>query len=127
LVSPSLPWAVNVVTFARGTEAASENVTSSEILGSMNAKKLTLPSVSAGGYGDMVFVNEGPRVSMQSATALTIADGTVTSPAGVITGIQALGFMVRTFQNGFITCGGVTCQANYGGSFPHVGRASSVQ
>lgn len=126
-VSPRLPWAANVVTFARGSGASSENISVSEVLGSTNATRLTLPSAAAGGFGVMDFAGQGPTFALQTATSISIADGTVSQSVGSIRGVQALGFMVRTFQNGFLSCGSVACQGNYGGSFPHIGRASAVE
>lgn len=126
-VSPRLPWAANVVTFARGSGASSENISVSEVLGSTNATRLTLPSAAAGGFGVMDFAGQGPTLAMQTATSISIADGGVSQSAGSIAGIQALGFMVRTFENGFLSCGSTLCQGNYGGSFPHIGRASAVE
>ena len=31
----------------------------------------------------------------------------------------AIGFMVRTFENGTLSCGGLTCQGNYASAFAH--------
>lgn len=126
-VNPRLPWATNVVTFARGSTAAGEIIAESEVLGSKNAMRLTLPSAAVAGVGVMDFAGEGPTITIQSATSISIADGAVSQAGGSLRGVQALGFMVRTFQNGFLTCGAITCQGNYGGSFAHIGRPGAVE
>jgi hypothetical protein len=39
-------------------------------------------------------------------------------------GLPLVGFMMRTFRNGTLTCSTGACQGNYGGSFPHRYRRS---
>lgn len=46
------------------------------------------------------------------------ASGSFLAGAHRVSGQPMLGFAVRTFRNGTISCGGVTCQGNYGGAFP---------
>ena len=48
-----------------------------------------------------------------------IASGAVTAGAHVYSGLPVVGFAVRTFRNGTLSCTGApNCQGNYGGAFP---------
>jgi hypothetical protein len=49
---------------------------------------------------------------------MNLATGTVTTGAHAFTGLPVVGFAVRTFVNGTLSCGAGSCQGNYGGSFP---------
>jgi hypothetical protein len=40
-----------------------------------------------------------------------------TAPHGY-RGLPVVGFWVRTFENGALSCNGTTCQGNYGSAFP---------
>ena len=46
-------------------------------------------------------------------------DGTSVDARPSYWGLPVVGFMVRTFRNGNLQCGGAVCQGNYGGAFPH--------
>jgi hypothetical protein len=54
-----------------------------------------------------------------SASTTRLGDGAVASEAIQLTGLPAVGFMVRTFRNGTLTCADGKCQGNYGGSSQH--------
>lgn len=41
-----------------------------------------------------------------------------------IRGLPVVGFMVRTFENGTLSCAATACQGNYGGAFAHKVRRS---
>jgi hypothetical protein len=56
-----------------------------------------------------------------TAETTRIADNVRSTESFRIKGLPAIGFMVRTFRNGTLTCGSTSCQGNYGGSFAHKG------
>jgi hypothetical protein len=57
--------------------------------------------------------------SLPTSVALDLASGSVASGAVVVRGLPWTGFMARTFENGTLTCGSISCQGNYSGIFPH--------
>ncbi len=60
-----------------------------------------------------------PQVTSQpSSSRMTLATGAVTNGAHVFTGLPVIGFGARTFQNGLLQCGSISCQGNYGAAFP---------
>jgi hypothetical protein len=46
-------------------------------------------------------------------------DGTTSSILTRVYGLPAVGFVVRSFRNGTLTCGATVCQGNYGGAVPY--------
>jgi hypothetical protein len=56
--------------------------------------------------------------SLSSSTRIDLATGNVTPGAHTYSGLPLLGFAVRTFRNGTLTCSAGACQGNYGGAFP---------
>lgn len=59
-----------------------------------------------------------PLVSLPASIRVDLATGQVTPGAHQYAGLPSLGFTVRTFRNGSLSCTGGTCQGNYGGAFP---------
>ncbi len=116
-VNPRLPWAASVLDFATGGLADAQPEVASRVLGSTNAARITLPTTAQNGAGRVVFNVRGGSFQ---ATSLDLADGTVRTEDVQLSGVPAVGFMVRTFENGRLDCGGTICQGNYGGAFPHV-------
>lgn len=123
-VRPRLPWAATVMSFARGSTPLAAPSASSTVLGSNNAVMMTLPTTAENGAGSIDF---GRSTSVRfQGTSIRISDGAVSTEAGTLVGAPVVGFMVRTFENGQLNCGGAICQGNYGGSFPH-NSSTSVQ
>lgn len=62
----------------------------------------------------------GSRVllSQASSTRTTIATGEVITGTHGFSGLPVVGFAVRTFVNGTLSCAAGACQGNYGGAFP---------
>ena len=61
----------------------------------------------------------GPRlVSLPSSTRYVTATGALLSGAHTFSGLPMVGFMVRSFENGTLSCAAGSCQGNYGGAFP---------
>ncbi len=116
-VHPRLPWATTVIDFARGTSAAWAPETSSRVLGSANAVKVTLPTSSESGSGQLSFLGLTSD-PFQAAIMNSRADA-VLAASGRLVGTPVVGFMLRTFENDQLDCAGSICQGNYGGSFPH--------
>lgn len=73
--------------------------------------------VTTGRY-EFVASSDLSLTSLASSTRLDIATGTVTSGAHRYLGLPLMGFTVRTFENGTLSCSTGACQGNYGGSFP---------
>lgn len=124
-ISPVLPWPTTVLSFrAVPTTASVDPITSSNVLGSANAMLVTLPTSAENGAGSVVF---GPALNPVelsfTGSSIRHSDGVVSSENGLLGGLPAVGFMVRTFQNGFLQCGAALCQGNYGGAYPLVARS----
>ena len=56
--------------------------------------------------------------SLPSSTRVDLATMQVTTGAHTYRGLPVVGFVVRTFTNGALSCGAGTCQGNCGGAFP---------
>ena len=113
-----LRWASSVLAFRPSGSPASAGT--SDALGSRNSWGLALPPGARNGSAQVSFGGFGGTPSMTfTAAATRISDGALTNESVRIDGLPLLGFMVRTFQNGTLTCTGASCQGNYGGSFPH--------
>jgi hypothetical protein len=103
------------------------SVAASEVLGSRNMTNVSV-STFQNGWARLSFTGtnatttglptfDGTRVSL--GTDATGFAGTVTPGPVTFLGLPVTGFMVRTFQNGGVTCAAGTCQGNYGGLFQH--------
>jgi hypothetical protein len=125
-VNPRAPWAATVLSFSRSVRPAIDALTASTVLGSSNAVMITLPTSAENGAAslDLGFIR--PRLTFQG-TSLRISDGVASLESGSLLGAPAVGFMVRTFQNGLLRCGVDTCQGNYGGSFSHTSQPPEVR
>lgn len=56
--------------------------------------------------------------SLPQSTRFDLSTGVTTQGAHTFRGLPVTGLMVRSLQNGLLSCGGTTCQGNYGGSVP---------
>lgn len=77
-----------------------------------------LPWTFQNGWIRMTPLTSSPLVSLPASTRVDLATGQVTPGAHRYAGLPSLGFTVRTFRNGALSCTGGTCQGNYGGAFP---------
>jgi hypothetical protein len=68
----------------------------------------------------------GALATSQRVSLDQVAPPAAAVVAGAVTffGLPVTGFMVRTFRNGAISCGTVTCQGNYGSLFSHSYRTT---
>ncbi|HLX22649.1 MAG TPA: hypothetical protein VKR38_04815 [Usitatibacter sp.] len=116
-VDLSLPWASTVVSFAHGGPAKAGPIATSTVLGSTNAEQIMIPTSAEDGVGALNLAG-----TMGPSTASTFDYTTATAPAQEVTftGAPAVGFWVRTYLNGTLTCGAATCLGNYGGAYPYV-------
>ena len=124
--NPRLPWAATVMSFSPAPRAAVTSLRASAVLGGSNAVMITLPTTAENGAATLELGFIRPRLAFQG-TSLRISDGIASPEVGTLLGAPAVGFMVRTFQNGLLRCGGETCQGNYGGSFSHAGQPPDVE
>ena len=85
----------------------------SRVLGSVNGPVIGLGADS--GSAALYFRTSGTALP----TSITATDGSVSSQQVGVPGLPTLGFMVRTFRNGTLSCGSAICQGNYGAAFPH--------
>jgi hypothetical protein len=66
-----------------------------------------------------------PLVSLPTSMRVDLANGSVTTGSHHFTGLPVVGFAVRTFTNGTLSCTGApACQGNYGGAFEFKYRRS---
>jgi hypothetical protein len=95
------------------------------VLGSFNINEGPPPITTnqiVSGWALTAFVGPGPGAGLRSLPVTTIRDmrnDTLAAGEMVVRGLPVVGFMVRTFLNGTLTCGSINCQGNYGGSFVH--------
>ena len=85
--------------------------------GGVTAGALRVPADAHDGWLEMVPRN-GHLTSAGNSTRMDGVDGSVTASSHTFTGLPVVGFTVRTFQNGTLSCGGASCQGNYGSAFP---------
>ena len=70
------------------------------------------------GWFSVTMLNALTLTSLGTSTRTNLATGTVTTGFHAYSGLPVVGLGARTFVNGTLTCGGLSCQGNYGGSFP---------
>lgn len=108
---------------------------SSDVLGAVNTLGWTapfLPVAAIAPRGGIVvgtdFVNGriklrfdglGMATSLPGSTWVDLKTGAVGTGSVSLVGYPAVGFMMRTFENGTLTCGGIFCQGNYASAIPH--------
>jgi hypothetical protein len=125
----SLCWESNVLSIRNGNSASSSAEPNSLVLGSVNVTNVNVTSAFQNGWARLTFAGTGAatdgmagaaassdRTAVNSTTA-AIAAGT--AGAQTFFGLPSTGFMIRTFDNGTLTCTGGSCQGNYGALFRH--------
>ena len=122
-------WSAVALSIKHDQPRASE----SDVFGSRNMLGFAPPLPPRDGFPNVITLDSsfengrmslGPQfsssiVSLASSTALDLRTGTTASGRYAIKGWPATGFMARVFENGNLSCGAITCQGNYGGSFKH--------
>ncbi len=122
-VSNSLCWESNVLSVRNATPA--DNFHSS-VLGSMNLTNVQVKSSFQNGWAKLLFQGTNATTVGLSGTGDVVTLGTdvfaaAVTPTVPVTffGLPVTGFMVRTFDNGTLTCATGSCQGNYSALFPH--------
>ena len=121
--SNSLCWESTVLSVRNGQSnapAAGSNPTSL-VLGSVNVTTVMVSSTFQNGWMRVHFSDTNASATgMASAGSVTVTNGVAGATAAqTYRGLPVLGFMIRTFNNGTLTCGTASCQGNYGGSVSH--------
>jgi hypothetical protein len=123
----SLCWESTILSFRNGSTSSPVSPTlPSLVLGSQNVTTVTVTNTFQNGWADVHFSGVGASTTglVSDATSRTtnIQTGVTAIGAQTFHGLPVLGFMIRTFDNGNLTCGTATCQGNYGGSVSHAYR-----
>ncbi|HET7728897.1 MAG TPA: hypothetical protein VFK48_02580 [Usitatibacter sp.] len=129
----SICWETTVLSVRNGAAHTNASGTVSGVLGSRNMTAVHVSDGFQNGWARLTFTGlnatttglasiTSERLPLASSdllatSALTPAVG-VTGPV-TFRGLPVTGFMVRTFQNGGLSCGTRTCQGNYGSLFNH--------
>ena len=101
---------------------SSGTTTRSRALGSTNlgigGVPIALPPGFQNGSIGIAPSSGATLMSLPGSVRTILATGEVVIGPHIYSGLPATGFWVRTFDNGTLTCNGISCQGNYGGSFP---------
>lgn len=80
---------------------------------------IDVPGDFSNGRLKLQFDGQGPVSSLPGSSWVDMATGTVGTGAVSMPGYPAAGFVVRTFNNGTLSCGSGACQGNYASAMPH--------
>jgi hypothetical protein len=95
------------------------------VLGSANLTSVAIPAAFQNGWANLSFAGAAATGVGMGATAERVnlsglGPATVSASAAVtFFGLPVTGFMIRTFNNGTLTCGTASCQGNYSALFHH--------
>jgi hypothetical protein len=123
----SLCWESTVLSIRSGASHSPTSSSTSLVLGSSNVSSVNIQSSGfQNGWADVHFggANASTVGLLSDATSVTIRTQPTFTGAAIVgaqrfLGLPVTGFMIRTFDNGNLTCGTATCQGNYGGSVEH--------
>jgi hypothetical protein len=116
----ALRFATNVVGFRTTSEHSTGAPGVSDVLGSRNAWLVGMHTDAQNGAVSLALDSvplEAPFPHLHHR--IYPNDGTSVDARPSYWGLPVIGFMVRTFRNGTLSCGSGACQGNYGGAFPH--------
>jgi hypothetical protein len=121
--SPStVCWESTVVSIRNGASHMPTGTTSG-VLGSVNSASVNVTTGFQNGWANLSFTGTnavGTGLPSLAGTTTNLATGVQTAVAShTYRGLPVVGFMVRTFNNGTLTCGTAACQGNYGSVFEH--------
>ena len=113
----------NALTQFVGTSTAHTLVLGSATLGASAGTSAGVVNVVSNtqfsnGWLDIQATGTGTLVSRADSTFVRHATGQVVTGPHTFRGLPMVGFAVRIFRNGTLTCGAGACQGNYGGAFP---------
>jgi hypothetical protein len=118
----ALCWESTVLSFRSGL-AQNPTGTTSGVLGSVNTTPVNLTTGFQSGWANVQFTGAASiapgLVSGAGSTTRNVTTNVTVVGAQTYQGLPVVGFMVRTFQNGTLSCAGVSCQGNYGSAFNH--------
>lgn len=128
----SLCWESTVLSIRNGADHMPTG-TASGVLGSVNSTTVQIDNSFQNGWANLHFTGANADgtppapalpgiglVSLGTSEILDIANGGVAAAAAqTYWGLPVTGFMVRTFNNGTLTCGTASCQGNYSAAFGH--------
>jgi hypothetical protein len=118
----ALCWESTVLSFRSGL-AQNPTGTTSGVLGSVNTTPVNLTTGFQSGWANVQFTGAASiapgLVSGVGSTTRNVTTNVTVVGAQTYQGLPVVGFMVRTFQNGTLSCAGVSCQGNYGSAFNH--------
>lgn len=116
-----LCWESNILSIRNGA-GHNPTGTASGVLGSLNTTAISVNSGFQNGWGNLSFTGLNALAGITAPAGLTT---NITTGAAVgagtanYVGLPVIGFMVRSFNNGTLTCGTASCQGNYGAAFGH--------
>lgn len=116
-----LCWESTVLSIRNGATHMPTGSTSGP-LGSVNYSSVNVTSTFQNGWANMSFTGANAVAGIASdAASITTPISTGVGAAGsqTFSGLPVMGFMVRTFNNGTLTCGTASCQGTYGSAFDH--------
>jgi hypothetical protein len=87
--------------------------------GSPGPGGVPVPSGVENGRMQVRYDGLGTLGSLPSSTWVDLRTGATGMGPVLVSGYPTIGFMVRTLQNGTLSCGSATCQGNYASAFPH--------
>jgi hypothetical protein len=121
----TLCWESTVLSIRNGASHMPATVNSG-VLGSVNNTNVQVTSSFQNGWGRLTFTDTNSSgvglvsdAANSSTTPVFPAPGAAAAGAQTYLGLPVVGFAVRTFNNGSLSCGTATCQGNYGGLFTH--------
>lgn len=123
----SLCWESNVLSIRNGNSTGA--TTASLVLGSVNVTNVNVTPTFQNGWAKLTFAGANAATNGMAGSAASsdrtavgtnvaaIAAGT--AGAQTFFGLPSTGFMIRTFDNGTLTCSSGSCQGNYSALFRH--------
>jgi hypothetical protein len=115
----SLCWESTVLSVRN----AATTDTTSAILGSTNTTTVQITTGAQNGWGTLAFTGANATGVGLVSLASSITDNwtavTTLTTGQRYLGLPVVGFMLRTLNNGNLSCGTATCQGNYGSAFDH--------
>jgi len=120
----TLCWEANVVSL-RGDSSSGASL----VLGSQNVRDIAITTGAQNGWGKLTFT--GANATGVGLTSNATSDAYNWSTLGTqinvpkrFLGLPVTGFMLRTFNNGTLSCGTGTCISNFGSALDHSYRVS---
>jgi hypothetical protein len=120
----TLCWESTVMSIRNGsTNAPTPSAApTSLVLGSRNVTAVSVSSAFQNGWMRVNFTGTnavGTGLTSDATSTTVGAAGIITTAAQTYHGLPVVGFMVRTYANGTLTCGTASCLGNYMGSVGH--------